>query len=80
MFTPKGRLVSSRMAPTSRTKASSSPEEVSMIPRPPADETADASLDRAIQPIGACTTGMSTPSSRVMRLSNRSPAVAIGAS
>ena len=80
MFTPNGRLVSSRMAPTSRTKASSSPEEVSMIPRPPAEETAEASRERAIQPIGACTTGISTPNSRVMRLSKVSPAVVIGAS
>ena len=80
MFTPNGRLVRSRMAATSRTKASISPEEVSMIPRPPAAETADASCDRAIQPIGAWTTGISTPSSRVTRLSKVAPEVVIGAS
>ncbi len=68
------------MAPTSRTKASSSPEDVSMIPSPPAEETAEASCERAIQPMGACTTGISTPSSRVMRLSNVSPEVVISAS
>ena len=41
-----------------------------MMPSPPALETAEASCARAIQPIGACTTGISTPSSRVTRLSN----------
>ena len=70
MFTPNGLLVSERIFFTSSRIASSSPEEVSMMPSPPALETAEASCDRAIQPIGACTTGISTPSSRVTRLSN----------
>jgi hypothetical protein len=37
--------------------ASSSPDDVSMMPSPPAFDTADASWARAIQPIGACTIG-----------------------
>ena len=41
---------------------SSSPEDVSMMPMAPAFETAAASCERAIQPMGACTMGMSTPS------------------
>ena len=42
-----------------------------MIPSPPAFETADASCDRAMNPIGAWTIGSSTPSSRVTLLSKR---------
>ena len=38
--------------------ASSSPDEVSMMPMPPAFETAEASWARAIQPIGAWTIGI----------------------
>ena len=38
-----------------------SPDEVSMIPSPPALHTAEASCDRAIQPIGACTIGYFAP-------------------
>jgi hypothetical protein len=57
MLTPKGRSVRSRILRISSRIASSSPEEVSMMPRPPALETADASGARAIQPIGACTMG-----------------------
>src|SRR5437588_8600764 len=41
--------------------ASVSPDEVSITPRPPARETADASWVRAIQPIGACTIGYLAP-------------------
>src|ERR1700716_878917 len=38
-----------------------SPDEVSMMPRPPARDTAEASWVRAIQPIGACTIGYLAP-------------------
>ena len=41
-----------------------------MIPNAPACDTADASWLRAIQPIGACTIGISTPRCRDTRLSN----------
>lgn len=41
-----------------------------MMPSPPALLTAEASCERAIHPIGACTMGRSTPSRRVTRLSN----------
>src|SRR5262249_45167235 len=71
MFTPKGRLVSSRMRRISPRIASSSPDEVSMMPNAPAFDTAAASGERAIQPIGACTIGISTPRRRVTRLSKR---------
>ncbi|SHU09768.1 Uncharacterised protein [Mycobacteroides abscessus subsp. abscessus] len=67
MLTPKGLSVSSRMARISSLMASSSPELVSMMPSPPALHTALASWDRAIQPIGACTIGRSTPSNSVTR-------------
>ena len=39
-----------------------------MMPRPPAFDTAEASRARAIQPIGACTMGYSTPSISVTRV------------
>lgn len=42
-----------------------------MIPSAPVLETAEASWDLAIQPIGACTIGMSTPRARVTRLLKR---------
>ena len=45
------------MARISRWQASVSPDEVSMIPSPPARETALAKVLRAIQPIGAWTMG-----------------------
>src|SRR5262249_13552439 len=67
MFTPNGASVRSRILRISSRTASSSPEEVSMIPRPPAFDTADASWARAIQPIGAWTIGYRTPSKRVTR-------------
>ena len=57
MFTPKGRSVRSRILRISSRTASSSPEEVSITPRPPAFDTADASCARAMYPIGACTIG-----------------------
>ena len=57
MFTPKGLSVRSRIFSISPRTASSSPDDVSMMPRPPALETADASWARAIQPMGACTIG-----------------------
>ena len=57
MFTPKGRSVSSRIAMISRRMLSSSPDDVSMMPRPPARLTAEASWERAIHPIGAWTMG-----------------------
>ena len=41
-----------------------------MLPMAPALETADTSGDRAIQPIGACTIGMSTPSIFVTRFAH----------
>ena len=57
MLTPKGRSVSSRILRISPRITSSSPEEVSMIPSPPALETAEASGARAIHPMGAWTMG-----------------------
>ena len=68
MFTPNGLSVRSRILRISSRMTSSSPDDVSMIPIAPALDTALASCDRAIQPIGACTIGMSTPSSSVTRL------------
>ena len=68
MLTPNGLEVSRRMAFTSSRITSRSPDEVSIIPSPPALLTAEASCERAIQPIGACTMGYSTPSIWVMRL------------
>ena len=68
MFTPNGLSVSWRILRISSRIASSSPDEVSMIPSPPALETAEASCARAIQPIGAWTMGYSIPSMSVMRL------------
>ncbi len=47
-FTPNGLSVRSRMAAISRREAGRSPALVSMIPSPPASETADASCDRAM--------------------------------
>ena len=69
MLTPKGLSVRSRIRRISSFTASSSPEEVSMIPHAPARDTAEASWLRAIHPIGACTIGMSTPRWRETRLS-----------
>ncbi len=57
MFTPNGLSVSVRIFLISSRIASSSPDDVSMMPSPPAFDTADASWARAIQPIGACTIG-----------------------
>src|SRR5437763_2560889 len=68
MLTPNGLSVRSRILRISSRTASSSPDDVSMMPSPPALETAEASWDRAIHPIGACTIGYSTPSSSVTRL------------
>jgi hypothetical protein len=70
MFTPNGRSVRSRILRISSLTASSSPDDVSMMPQAPARLTAAASCERAIQPIGACTIGMATPRSRLTRLSN----------
>ena len=69
MLTPNGLSVRSRIRRISSFTASSSPDDVSMIPQAPARETAEASWLRAIQPIGAWTMGMSTPRARVTRLS-----------
>jgi hypothetical protein len=55
-FTPNGRPLAT-MAVISRWQLAVSPDEVSMMPSPPARETAEASVLRAIQPIGACTMG-----------------------
>src|SRR6266404_6058454 len=60
-LTPKGLLVSSFMRAISPRHWSTSPLDVSMTPRPPALETAEASWLRAIQPIGACMIGYFTP-------------------
>src|SRR5215468_4480095 len=70
MLTPNGLSVRSRIRRISSFTASSSPEEVSMIPQAPARETAEASWLRAIQPIGAWMIGISTPRWRETRLSN----------
>src|SRR5947207_579094 len=70
MLTPNGLSVRSRILRISSLMTSSSPDDVSMMPRAPALDTADASCDRAIHPIGACTIGISTPSISVTRLSN----------
>src|SRR5437763_4817912 len=68
MFTPNGRSVRSCIFLISSRTASSSPDDVSMMPRPPAFDTAEASWLRAIQPMGAWTIGTSTPRSSVTRL------------
>jgi len=57
MLTPNGWSVRSRILRISSRTLSSSPDDVSMMPSPPALETADASWARAIHPIGACTIG-----------------------
>ena len=57
MLTPNGLSVSSRMRAISPRTASSSPEDVSMMPSAPALLTAAASCERAIHPMGACTIG-----------------------
>src|SRR3546814_1734615 len=67
MFTPKGLSVRSRILRISSRITSSSPDDVSMIPMAPAFDTALASCERAIQPIGAWTIGMSTPRRSVTR-------------
>ena len=53
IFTPNGFFVFSRISLISSLITSNSPEEVSIIPKPPASETAEANCERAIQPIGA---------------------------
>ena len=45
------------MARISAWQLAVSPEDVSMMPRPPAREMAEAKVRRAIQPMGACTMG-----------------------
>src|SRR6188768_2433154 len=70
MFTPNGASVRSRILRISSFTVSSSPDDVSMIPHAPHRLTAEASCDRAIQPIGAWTIGIGTPRSRDTRLSN----------
>jgi hypothetical protein len=45
------------MMAISRWQLEVSPYEVSMMPKPPARETADAKVLRAIQPMGACKMG-----------------------
>ena len=52
-FTPKGLSVKSAIAMISFLQFSTSPEEVSTMPKPPAFETAEASLLLAIHPMGA---------------------------
>ena len=70
MFTPKGLSVRSFILAISSRMASSSPDEVSMMPMAPALETAEASRERAIHPMGAWTMGISTPRSSVTRLAS----------
>ena len=53
MLTPKGLSVSPRIFWISSRTAGRSPEEVSMIPMPPALDTAEARAERAIHPMGA---------------------------
>ena len=53
IFTPKGLSVRVRMRLISSLITSSSPELVSIIPMPPALDTAEANCDRAIHPMGA---------------------------
>src|SRR5258708_39989446 len=55
-LTPNGRF-SAFILLISAWQASVSPDEVSMMPSPPARDTAEASWERAIQPIGACRIG-----------------------
>ena len=69
-FTPNGLSVSWRILRISSRTASSSPDEVSMIPMPPAFDTAEESCARAIQPIAAWMIGFSIPSISVMRVLN----------
>lgn len=68
MLTPKGRAVSPLIFWISSRTAGRSPDEVSMIPMPPALETADARADRAIHPMGAWMMGYWMPSMSVMRV------------
>ena len=68
MFTPNGLSVRSRIFTISSRTSSSWPDDVSMMPSPPALDTADASWARAMKPIGACTIGCSIPSSSVIRV------------
>ena len=67
-FTPQGRSVRSRILAISTRTSSSWPDDVSMIPIPPAFETADASCARAMKPIGAWMIGISMPSCSVTRV------------
>ena len=55
-LTPNGRPLATIVL-ISRWHWAVSPDEVSMMPSPPARDTAEASVLRAIQPIGACTMG-----------------------
>ena len=60
-FTPNGLSVSFDITFISFLQLSISPDEVSIIPNPPASHTADASLLLAIHPIGACIIGYFEP-------------------
>jgi hypothetical protein len=53
----EGQAGGPHLAPLWCWQAAVSPDEVSMMPRPPARDTALASGVRAIQPMGACTMG-----------------------
>ena len=59
-LTPKGRSLATICVISLRPLAVS-PDEVPMMPTPPARETAVANGERAIQPIGACTMGWRAP-------------------
>ena len=71
-FTPNGFDVSSRVRRMS-SRTMSVPSEPGTRPMAPASETAATSGGLATKPIGAWKIGMSIPSSRVTRLSKRTP-------
>ncbi len=75
-LTPKGRSVRSRTRLMS-SRAPSMPIEPGTSPMPPARDTAATRSALATKPIGEFAIGTSTPSSRVMRLSNRTVVLAI---
>ena len=67
-LTPNGFVVSSRVRRMS-SRVAAVPSEPGMRPIAPASDTAATSGGLATWPIGAWKMGMSTPSSRVTRLS-----------
>ena len=65
-LTPKGLFVRAAIFFISPLHCSTSPEEVSIIPKPPALETAEASWLLAIHPIGAWIMGYLQPNNLVI--------------